>query len=125
MLVPHQQTEDKHMNDIPNSTDKPTLWAARMVAWKISGLSQVQFCKQNNLTYAAFGYWRTRLKKLNAINNDANEEPGAVKFLPVKLSHNTNAHLTLNINHQHSINILPDFDAWLLTKIIQAVQCAQ
>ncbi len=105
--------------------DKPTLWAAHMDAWKNSGLSQVQFCKQNNLTYAAFGYWRTRLKKLNAINNDANDDTDVVKFLPVNLSRNMSTHLTLNINHQHSINILPDFDARLLTKIIQAVQCAQ
>ncbi len=41
---------------------KEKLWAARIDEWKRSGLSQRQYCKENHLAIATFGWWRKRLK---------------------------------------------------------------
>jgi hypothetical protein len=99
-------------------TDNQSLWSDRIAAWKTSGLNQADFCQQNNITLSAFGYWRTRLKKLNQINNPSDE----VHFLPVNIKLNTCSSLTLKINHQHSVEVSRGFDADLLTQIIQVVQ---
>ncbi|VAW56481.1 hypothetical protein MNBD_GAMMA07-601, partial [hydrothermal vent metagenome] len=47
--------------------DKQALWTDRMAAWEVSGLSQPRFCEQNNISYSAFGYWRTRLKNKKSV----------------------------------------------------------
>jgi len=106
------------MTDITKSGAKQALWSERMTAWEVSGLSQTAFCEQNNFTISAFGYWRTRLKKLKALN--ASSE--GMSFLPVNIKQDKHSRLTLQINHQHGIELSHDFDAVLLTKIIQAVQ---
>ena len=41
---------------------KEKLWAARIDEWKRSGLSQRQYCEENHLALATFGWWRKRLK---------------------------------------------------------------
>ena len=106
------------MTGSPTLTDKQTLWSDRIAAWKASGLNQADFCQQNSITRSAFGYWRTRLNKLNQINKPSDE----VCFLPVNIKPNTCSSLTLNIHHQHSIEVSHGFDADLLSQIIQAVQ---
>jgi len=106
------------MTDIAKLGNKQALWLERIAAWEESNLSQFVFCEQNNLTISAFGYWRTRLKKLKTLNDSSN----GISFLPVNIKQDKYSRLTLQINHQHSIELSHDFDAALLTKIIQAVQ---
>jgi len=106
------------MTELPQDIDKQALWSDRIAAWKASKLSQLAFCEQNNFSYSAFGYWRTRLKKLEEPPHQAND----IHFLPVNLNKDKKSGLTLNINHQHSICLSPGFDADLLSQIIQAVQ---
>jgi len=106
------------MTGITKSGAKQALWSERMTAWEVSGLSQTVFCEQNNFTISAFGYWRTRLKKLKTLNDSSN----GISFLPVNIKQYKHSSLTLQINHQHGIELTHDFDAALLTKIIQAVQ---
>jgi len=61
--------------------DKQAHWAAHVEGWEQSELTQPNYCKQKNISYAQFGYWRTRL------NRTARPEtqPGA-KFSPVKIT---------------------------------------
>jgi len=61
---------------------------------EVSGLSQPRFCKQNNISYSAFGYWRTRLRNKKPI-----EQPTELyHFLPVNVKNDDNNALTLKIN---------------------------
>lgn len=108
------------MTELPPHIDKQALWADRIAAWENSKLSQAAFCDHNNFSYSAFGYWRTRLKKLKELPHQTND----VHFLPLNLKKDKENGLTLNINHQHSIRLPPGFDAGLLSQIIQAVQHA-
>jgi len=91
-----------------------------MDAWEASGLSQPRFCEQNNISYSAFGYWRTRLKNKKSVEQPA--EP--CHFLPVNIKNNDNNALTLKINNVHSVDLSPGFDAILLAQIIQAIHGA-
>ncbi len=106
------------MTEITKPGNKQALWSKRITAWEESGLSQSVFCEQNNFTISAFGYWRTRLKRLKQMNGSSDD----ISFLPVNIKQDKHNSLTLQINHQHGIELSHDFDAALLTKIIQAVQ---
>ncbi len=99
-------------------TPTQSRWLQHMTAWETSGLSQADFCQQQQLVYGTFVYWRHRLKKLNAKSHPGN----AVSFLPVKLSPMKQASLTLRINGRHSIELDADFDPALLHRVVQAIE---
>ncbi|WP_420828911.1 IS66 family insertion sequence element accessory protein TnpA [Desulfobulbus rhabdoformis] len=41
---------------------KLNFWQEHIAGWKASGLSQLVYCRNNNLAVATFGYWRRKLK---------------------------------------------------------------
>lgn len=94
--------------------DKARYWQQHMEAWQASDLTQPAYCQQQAISLAAFGYWRTRLKKCNNAT--------LVNFFPVRLKQDNQNSLTLKINGRHSIEIDTNFDGDLLTRVIQAVE---
>ncbi|MDM7857351.1 IS66 family insertion sequence element accessory protein TnpA [Thiopseudomonas acetoxidans] len=44
-----------------SSRERYEFWQRHMVAWQGSGLSGASFCKQHELNYAQFNYWRKKL----------------------------------------------------------------
>lgn len=40
--------------------EKPSYWQKQVSAWRASGLSQAQFCRDNNLKVRDFGYWKRK-----------------------------------------------------------------
>ncbi|MCF6324454.1 MAG: hypothetical protein L3J89_09040 [Gammaproteobacteria bacterium] len=70
------------------SVQKKDFWQQHIQAWKQSKLLQKVYCQQNNISYANFGYWRTRLKRL--------EKP-AQKLVPVTLTRPTMVMMTLSM----------------------------
>ncbi len=47
-------------------TPTQSRWLQHVIAWETSGLSQADFCQQQQLVYGTFVYWRHRLKDLDA-----------------------------------------------------------
>lgn len=47
-------------------SQKEQHWRSVVTAWSLSSLSQPEFCKQNDLNYTTFVYWRARIKTLDA-----------------------------------------------------------
>ena len=99
--------------------DKARYWQQHMEAWQASDLTQPAYCQQHAISLAAFGYWRTRLKKFE-VRNDATP----VTFFPVRLKQDNQNSLTLKINGRHSIEIDTNFDGNLLIRVIQAIEQA-
>ncbi len=46
-----------------SNPSKAQLWQAHFAAWKSSGLSQAEYCKQHDLKLSNFTYWRSRVNK--------------------------------------------------------------
>lgn len=47
-------------------------WEPYVTEWRHSGLSQIQYCTQNDLSLHRFRYWRQRLEKMaSGINQNA------------------------------------------------------
>jgi len=70
------------------SAQKKDFWQQHIQAWEQSKLPQKVYCQQHNISYANFGYWRTRLKRLG------NPAP---KLLPVTLTRPTMVVMTLSM----------------------------
>lgn len=47
----------------PTNPSKEQFWQEHFTTWEASGLSQAEYCKQHDLKYANFTYWRTRNNK--------------------------------------------------------------
>ena len=43
--------------------EKRTYWEGILCRWETSGLSQIEFCRQNDLNRHRFNYWKRRIKK--------------------------------------------------------------
>ena len=43
--------------------EKQKNWIERIKAWEKSGISQREYCREKNISFSAFQYWRKRLKK--------------------------------------------------------------
>ncbi len=70
------------------SVQKKEFWQQHIQAWEKSKLPQKVYCQQNNISYANFGYWRTRSKCM--------EKPSP-KLVPVTLTRPTMVMMTLPI----------------------------
>ncbi len=46
----------------PVTTRAAEHWTEQVQTWKLSGLSQVEFCKRNELVYHQFIYWRAKIE---------------------------------------------------------------
>jgi len=42
--------------------DKQKSWTDRILEWEKSGLSQKEFCRQKEISFSTFHYWRKKLK---------------------------------------------------------------
>ena len=81
--------------------NKAVYWQEKIEAWKTSELTQRQFCKQNDLRFATFTYWRSRLSIRDPSKN------GKV-ILPVKVKapkHQTNSQQSIRIKLPHGVLI--------------------
>jgi len=68
-------------------------------AWKQSGLTKAEFCRQNNLHFRSLGRWLKNLKKDKVDSDNANtkfiSKPKGIKFLPINspsINPNNNNH---------------------------------
>ena len=60
------------MNDVTHPQSKPPTidWKQQIEAWKLSSLSQSQFCKIHDLPYHRFVYWRSKFAAVTQSSKD-------------------------------------------------------
>jgi hypothetical protein len=94
-------------------------WKQHIDSWQQTGLSQAEYCRQNNLKHHQLIYWKKRFLKAET----------EASFVPLKLedlldisAEPDRASLALVINHHFKIEIRAGFDAQLLRQVIFALQ---
>ena len=102
-------------------TDKQNIWTRHINNWEQSPLSQVAYCKETNLSYSAFGYWRTRLKKLTP-NVGTDLKRANFTAVKIKQTIKPSPHFLLKINNRHSIEIQAGFNESLLVDLIRVIE---
>lgn len=59
------------------SENKHDFWQRHIEGWSQSNLSQKVYCTQQDISFASFGYWRTRLNRKAVARG---------KFIPVNVA---------------------------------------
>ena len=84
------------MNDITQPLPQPQdiYWKQQIQTWKLSGLSQAQFCKNNNLIYHRFVYWRGKFDDATRASSAKQDRGG---FATVAVRPDADRGLTLSL----------------------------
>ena len=99
--------------------NKANVGQQHIEGWETSGLTQGFYCQQHAISLASFGYWRTRLKRMQPDKNGREIE---TRFLPVQLmSTRHDPLLTLRTPQNVSIDVSAGFDPQLLKKVLQVL----
>ena len=98
--------------------EKQQFWATHIDSWKISGLRQVDYIRQNDLSRHRFTYWKRKLDK----------KVDSVTFVPIpgktirpQAYHNNQGCLKLNIGGTYQIEIGDGFSPDTLSTLIRTL----
>jgi hypothetical protein len=98
--------------------EKQRVWTSRIKEWKSSGLSQVEYCRQKELSKCQFTYWKCKLDKKEA----------AVKFVSIsgesvqtQIPRNNQAPLKLILDSKYQIEIGDGFSPGTLSALIRTL----
>lgn len=98
---------------------KQAYWSDQITKWQASGLSQVQYCRDNQLNKYTFLYWKTKFEKQQPI----------LPLLPVSirpdsrsLSVSKHTGIQLTFNGLLRIQLEADFDPNTLSRLIDLLE---
>jgi transposase len=95
-------------------------WNEQLAAWKASGLKQVEYCREHQISKHAFVYW-----KLKLMGKD--EKPATFVPVPMQLPHtmmNPDRHeaIRLVVGRGYQIEVYPGFCTRTLEELLQVVE---
>ena len=82
------------MNDVTHPQPLDVYWQQQVEAWKLSDLSQAEFCKVNGLIYHRFVYWRG---KFEGVTRGPHAKQSRGGFAAVNVRHDVDRGLTLSL----------------------------
>ncbi len=101
-----------------NYKENRKLWAERVAAFQASGMNQLQWCKQNEISLSALRYW---LRK-SSTETECIIESESIQFATIDVpGTHTNNSITLEVGFV-KIHLASDFDEALLLKAIKTLQ---
>ncbi len=103
--------------DLLNPKERTQFWQHHIQAWQESGLSQVEYCRRNDLIRHRFGYWR---KRIESPQNDD------VSFVPVTLHSNRSGLasqvVSVTTPNGYRIELGNGSDPILIRQLMQTIQ---
>ena len=84
-------------------------WQRRICEWKESGLTQVEYCNQNELKTSAFLYWRKKFSK---------KEPTEASFVQVRMAANRFCPIRIEIGNRYCVEVGNGYDPAALEHIV-------
>ena len=105
--------------ELTGELDKKQYWQKHVASWSESNLSQVEYCRLNDLPIKNFGYWKR--KESNAVSSPPRFFP-LVATGPASVAVCASA-LQLNIQEKRfSIEIGEDFSPMVLRRLIATLE---
>jgi hypothetical protein len=101
--------------------EKRVYWEQMLYKWEASGLSQSEFCRQNDLNRRRFNYWKRRFRKSS--QSIPLVQLGGLACFSEKYLSNSTA-LGLTIDGRFRIEICDGFNPVTLEQVIQII-CRQ
>lgn len=87
-------------------------WRERIRQWQASGLTGYSWCKENNLPYKTFGYWKRRFLGVSKPTS---------KFFELPAEREDNSKLSIEGNGI-SLNVAQNFDEESLLQILRILR---
>jgi len=96
------------------------IWGAHLQAWRKSGLSGMEYCRQHNLSYHGFNYWK---KKYHHPAQEPCLVPvPATRGLPIEESSRESSVLKIEVGSRFKIEINDGFSPKTLTKVLSTLE---
>lgn len=89
-------------------------WRVHIEQWAETGLSQREYCRQNNLRPNRFTYWKVKFNKTN--------QPMELVQVPLPFQHFTPSGLKLNIGRDLQVEIPDGFKKETLEQVLLALR---
>jgi len=114
-------------------TNRAAFWQEHLRAWSQSGLTQADYCRQQQLSAAAFGWWKRQLhgkakprRRSSGAKRPQHRRPTAVQFVEVQRGPDVKtsadaATYEVLLYHGRAIRIGHDFDPAMLKRLIETV----
>ena len=99
----------------PDAKEKRPFWEGHIQAWQQSGLTQAEYCRQNNLKNHRWWYWRKRI---------SHPPETDVTFVPLRFSSSkiSQAGISVVTPNGYRIEIDNSFDFSKLRQLVTAVR---
>jgi hypothetical protein len=102
-----------------NRSGKQQFWEKHIAQWGMSGLSQVEYCRENKIGLKSFQYWKRKSKRSNAppvLIEVPLPRPIVAQVLPTK------AHLCVVVGQQYRIEICRGFESEDLERVVRVLR---
>ena len=103
-----------------SSVTREKYWQEQMTAWKASGLKQMQYCREHQISKNAFVYWK--LKLLGKDASPATLVPVSAHQLRHMRHGDGWAPIRLAVGERYHIEIRPGFNAQTLQEILGVLE---
>jgi hypothetical protein len=105
-------------------TERAKYWAERVAAWEQSGLTQLQFCRQQGLNGGTFAWWKRKLGRRAAAAPKRRGRPpkSSRSFVEVRLTGTSPASYEVVLARGRCIRVPAQFDPQTLSRLIKAVE---
>jgi hypothetical protein len=100
-----------------SADEREQFWRSHLETWSLSGLSQAEYCRQNDLNLARFGYWKRRFRKDNLPVEFVQVPTASVKS--TRLFQDTGVpSLRITMGSEFAIEVLDEFSPATLEKVL-------
>jgi hypothetical protein len=103
-----------------SSVRREQYWQEQMTAWKASGLKQMQYCREHQISTHAFVYWK--LKLLGKDASPATLVPVSAHQLRHVHRGDGAAHIRLVVGEHYHVEVRPGFDAGTLQELLGVLE---
>lgn len=104
-------------------------WRAQLANWSRSDLSQVEFCRRQDLTLSTFRWWRRKLqiRQVGPLQDKSSSKAVQSPFLPVHLLNPIRSRplIEIHLPGNRRIHVPPGFDPETLKEVLAVLEgCA-
>ena len=104
-------------------TSRAVYWQKHISQWSKSGLTQAEYCRRNEISAAAFHWWKRHLRKKSKTQKDSSTSMQFVEVHgvpPVHVSRGETYEVVLP--RGRAIRVGADFNSVVLKRLIAAVE---
>jgi len=104
-------------------TSRAVYWQKHISQWSKSGLTQAEYCRRNEISAAAFHWWKRHLRKKSKTQKDSSTSMQFVEVHGVPPTHAGRSETyEVLLSRGWAIRVGSDFDSDVLKRLIATVE---